>query len=277
MARKRANRSRGTLFACGLVAGLIFLFFVPRGATGRLQLAYAHVFRWPLTLGRGVVLVSRTTPPARDISPRDYEKLLKAYQGVRNQSANLQAQLQETNKQLALLTKLQAKPALSHMQTIPAKVYMLAQDELTIGRGRDHGVAVGQYVLSLTEARLDNQCVIGVVSAVDAKGAQVKLFTDPTSRLPVRIGNLEVPMALEGRGDGTARIHLVPTTHAIQAGNVVYAQAKPGALDAPIVVAEVAQCQRDADNPHVWDITVRPVCNLAALTDVVVLKPLSAP
>ncbi len=277
MTRKRANRSKGTLFACGMLLGVIFLFLVPRDATGRLQLAYAHVFRWPLTLGGGVVRVSKITAERQFVSPREYEDLLRANQQLRNGSANLQKQLEEANKQLALLTKLQAKPGLSHMQTIPAKITMLVQDELTIGQGRDSGVAVGQYVLSLTEARLDEQCVIGVVSAVDAKGAKVKLITDPTSRLPVRLGNLNVPMVLEGRGDGTAKIRLVPTNHAIRAGDVVYAQAKPGALDAPMIVAEVAQCKKDKDNPHVWDITVRPVCDLGALTDVVVLKPLSAP
>jgi cell shape-determining protein MreC len=243
-----------------------------------LQLTYAHVFHWPLTLGRSVALVSQqTTTPPRNVSPQDYEELLKAYRGARNQSANLQAELQETSKQLALLTKLQAKPGLSHMQMIPAKITMLVQDELTIGQGRDSGVAIGQYVLSLTEAGPDNdnQCVIGVVSAVDAKGAKVKLITDPKSHLLVRIGKLS--MVMEGRGDGTAKIRLVPTSHAIRAGDLVYAQAKPGALGAPMIVAEVAQCKRDAETPHVWDITVRPACDLAALTDVVVLKPLSAP
>ncbi len=158
-----------------MLVGIIFLFLVPRETTGRLQLTYAHVFHWPLTLGRGVVRISHTTAERQYVSPKEHEDLRRAYQGVLNQSANLQAQLQETSKQLALLTKLQAKPGLSHMQMIPAKITMLVQDELTIGQGRDSGVAVGQYVLSLTEAPLDNQCVVGVVSAVDAKGAKVKL------------------------------------------------------------------------------------------------------
>ena len=56
-------------------------------------------------------------------------------------------------------------------------------------------------------------------------------------------------MVMEGRGDGAARIPLVPCDHAIQAGDVVYAQEKPGLLDVPVIVAEVAQCKRDPDNP----------------------------
>src|SRR5574340_383199 len=150
MTRRRASRSKGTLFACGMLAGLILLFLVPREGVGHLQLTYARVFRWPLTLGGGVVRMTQTTAQRQYVSPKEHEDLLRANQQLRNGSANLQAQLQETNKQLELLTKLQPQPGLSHMQTVPAKITISAPDELTISRGRDSGVAVGQYVLSLT-------------------------------------------------------------------------------------------------------------------------------
>lgn len=276
MTRKWASTSKGMVFACGLLVGLIFLFLVPREAAGRLQLAYAHVFRWPLAMGRGVVRAQATTP-TRSISPQEYEALFKACQQLRNEVANLRAELQETNRQIELLTKLKAKPGLEHMQPIPAKVYTQVQDEMTISQGRESGVAVGQYVLSLTEARLEEQCVIGVVSAISAKGAKVRLFTNPDSRIPVSIAGLKVSKVMDGRGDGAAKIPLVPRDHAIQVGAAVYAQAKRGLLDVPVIVAEVAQCKTDVDNPQVWDITVRPVCDLTALSDVVVLKAASAP
>jgi rod shape-determining protein MreC len=271
MTRKWASTSKGILFASGLLVGLIFLFVVPREAAGRLQLAYAHVFRWPLAMGR--VVRTQATTPTRSISPQEYENLLRVCQQLRNKAANVEAQLQEATRQIELLTKLKAKPGLEHMQTIPAKVYAQVQDEMTISRGQENGVAVGQYVLSLTEARLDEQCVIGVVSAVSAKGAKVRLFSNRDSRIPVRIAGVNVSTVMEGRGDGAAKIPLVRYDRAIHAGDVVYAQAKRGLLDVPVIVAEVAQCKRDADNPTVWDITARPVCDLTALSDVVVMKP----
>jgi cell shape-determining protein MreC len=264
------------LFAAGLLVGLIFLFVLPREAAGRLQLAYAHAFRWPLSMGRGIVR-TQATAPARSISPQECEILLKACQRLRNEVANLRTQLQERNRQIELLTKLKAKSGLEHMQLVPAKVDAQVQDEMTISQGQDSGVAVGQYVLSLTEARLDAQCVIGVVSAVSAKGARVKLITDRDSDIPVNIAGLNVGKFLKGQGEGVAKIPLVLRSHAIRAGAVVYAQAKRGVLDVPMIVAEVAQCRPDVDEPQVWDITVRPVCNLAALRDVVVLRPASAP
>ena len=266
MARKRTSTSRGFVFACGLLIGLIFLFGVPREAAGRLQLAYAHVFRWPLAMGRGVVQAHATTP-TRSISPQEYDDLLKACQQLRNRSANVEAALQDANRQIQLLTKLKAKSGLEHMQIIPAKVGTQVQDEMTISQGKESGVAIGQYVLSLTD-----QCVIGVVSAVSAKGATVRLFTYRDCRIPVSIAGVNVSSVMKGRGDGTATIPLIPRKHAIQARAAVYAQAKRGLLDVQVIVAEVAQCKPDVDNPQVWDITARPVCDLANLSDVVVLK-----
>ena len=270
MTRKWAITSKGLLFACGLLVGLIFLFLVPREAAGRLQLAYAHAFRRPLALGRGLVRVSQTTTPPQSVSPQDYESLLKAIQLLRNEVANLRAQLQERNRQIELLTKLKAKPGLEHMQLIPAKVYTHVQDEMTISQGQESGVAVGQYVLSLAD-----QCVIGVVSAVSAKRAKVRLITDRDSRIPVNIAGLSAGKYLEGRGDGVVKIPKVPRQHVLQAGAVVYAQAQRGLLDVQVIVAEIAECKADVDNPLVWDITARPACacDLAALSDVVVLKP----
>ena len=274
MTRKWASTSKGMLFACGLLVGLIFLFLVPRETAGRLQLAYAHVFRWPLTMGRGVVR-AQTTTQTPSISPQEYENLLQACQQLRKKSANVEAQLQQANRQIELLTKLKARPGLEHMQPIPAKVYAQVGDEMTISQGQESGVAVGHYVLSLTEDRLDEQCVIGVISAVSAKGAKVKLITDRGSHIPVNLAGLSAGKYLDGGGDGVAKITKVPCEHAIHAGDVVYAQVKRGVLDVPVIVAEVAQCKKDADYPNMWDITARPVCDFTTLSDVVVLRPAS--
>ena len=134
MTRRRAGTSKGMLFACGMLVGLIFLFFVPREAAGRLQLVYAQVFRWPLAMTSGVVRV-QTTSQVRNVSPQEYEKLLGAYQELRNNLANLQAQNEQTKDLLERLTKLRAMPGLERMEPIPAGVIMHVQDELTINLG----------------------------------------------------------------------------------------------------------------------------------------------
>src|SRR4030042_1859877 len=120
MARKLADKSKGMIFTSGILAGLIFLLFVPRDVTGQLQLTYARVFRWPLAMGRNLTKVSQTTTRAQDVNPKDHEAVLKANQQLRNESANLQAQLQEANQQIEQLTKLRAKPAFERMRLVAA-------------------------------------------------------------------------------------------------------------------------------------------------------------
>jgi cell shape-determining protein MreC len=265
------------LFAWGMLVGLIFLFLVPRDATGRLQHTYARVFRWPLAAGSGLTRVARTSAQERTVSPREYEKLLQTCQQLRNRSANLETQLREAQNQIKRLTHLRATPGLEHMQPIPARVVTQGQDELTIDQGQKSGVAVGQCVMSLTDPRLDDQCVIGIIAGVYAKGAKVRLITDPKCGISVSIGKLNVPKVMEGRGNGAARIPLVDCKYAIQTGDVVYAERQRGFLDVPVIAGEVAQCRRDPDNPTVWEITVQPVCDLTTLSDVVVMKPASVP
>jgi cell shape-determining protein MreC len=165
------------------------------------------------------------------------------------------------------------------MQPIPAKIITLDKDELTLDQGKASGVAVGQCVMSLTDKRLDGQCVIGVVAGVYASGAKVRLITHPKCAIPVSIGTLNGHNVMEGRGDGTARIRLLPydKEHKVEVGAVVYAEAKPGFLGVPIIAAEITQCGQDRDEPLMWDILIRPVCDFAELRDVVVMKAASVP
>ncbi len=83
---------------------------------------------------------------------------------------------------------------------------------------------------------------------------------------------------MEGRGDGTARIRLLPyNDYEVKVGDVVYAEGKPGFLGVPMIAAEITQCGQDRDEPLMWDIIVRPVCDFAELRDVVVMKAASVP
>jgi cell shape-determining protein MreC len=266
------------LFAWGMLIGVVFLFLVPREAAGRLQYVYASVFRWPLAAGRGLTQAAKTTVQERTISPREYEEQVKACTQLRNACANLQAQVRETNQRLERLTKLSLKPGLERMQAIPAQIITLNAGELTIDQGKTSGVAAGQCVLSLTDSRLDDQCVIGVISAVYENGAKVRLMTDPKCSLAVTIGKLNVPKVMKGAGDGTARIPLLRyPDYEVKVGDIVYAAGTKGFLGAPVIVAEITHCRRDPASPEVWDITARPVCDCAELTEVVVMKPASVP
>ncbi|MHC4681045.1 MAG: hypothetical protein ACYTEK_20385, partial [Planctomycetota bacterium] len=82
MARKQTKTSRRMLFTWFMLTGLILLF-APRELTGKFQLAFVHVFRWPLSMGGNVALTARTQPSVEAAHERGETQ-------YRNYVANLQ-------------------------------------------------------------------------------------------------------------------------------------------------------------------------------------------
>jgi cell shape-determining protein MreC len=267
------------LFTWGMLFGLIFLFAVPQKACSRLQLTYASVFRWPLAWGRSMTLATGRSVQSPDVSSEEYQDLLENDRQLQTKVANLRAQLQDVQQRYEQLAKLQEKPGWENTGFRQAGILTAAdstQSQPVISRGTDDGVAKGQFVISLSDqGGIDESCsVIGTVSSVGAGAAKIRLITDKGSRIEVGVGALGIRGVLEGQGNRTARVTLSREHSGISAGDPVYAQKQPG-LDVPVIAARVTSCQRDRDNPLFWDIRVQPICEVAALRDVVVL--VSAP
>jgi rod shape-determining protein MreC len=136
--------------------------------------------------------------------------------------------------------------------------------ELTINRGAEDGLAKGQFVLA------DNS-IIGTISETSSRTARLKLFTDPTSKIAIKVGKLNVERVMQGNGNDSAKIQLLQMEHKVKVGDGIYASKKAGSLDAPMIIGKVAQCKRDDQNPSLWDITVKPACDIERLTSVAVI------
>jgi cell shape-determining protein MreC len=282
MTNKWVKTSKRMMFLYFTLGGLIFLFSPPR-LTGKLQLAYARVFSWPLTTGRELTLASRTALPPEASSPSDYARAMDTYRQLQerlakleaqhrklqNHLANREAQLEEAQQKIDKLARLRTVPEWGRMSFQQAGIISVSgqgQSELLIDRGQEDGLAIGQYVLG-------DLSMIGVVSDVSAQTARIKLITDPTSRIPVRIAELDAQGLMEGRGSGAAEISGVRDRpkRQPQAGDRVYALRTPGFPSVPIVTAEVVDSRRDLDNPMLWSVRVKPVCDIASLTDVAII------
>lgn len=274
MRRKKINLSRGMLFTWGMLFGLIFLFAVPPRACSRLQLTYASVFRWPLALGRSATLAARHPLPAGVTSSKEYEELLSNHRQLQNKMANLQAALQDAQRRNEQLAKLRGKPGWENVELRQARILATpdaTQTQLFINRGTEDNVAQGQLVVSLSDrGDVEESCVIGTVSDVAAGTAKIHMIADEGSRLFVRVANVNVRGIMEGRGDGTARITMINREHAISKGDPVYTEKQAG-LDVPVITARVASCEVDRENPFFWDIRVKPIYDVAALSEVVVV------
>ncbi len=250
------------LFTWFMLAGLIFLF-TPQRLTNKFHFAFARIFSWPLSISRNISLSARTQHPFTDVvSRREYNKLQNHLTNVMEDLLEKQRKIEELSGLYDRLYALEGA-GLMVADVIRASIDGL-QNELIINRGEDDGLAQGQFVLG------DNS-IVGTISAVSSRTAEVKLITDSRSKIAVRVAELNVDRIMQGDGNNSAKIRLLSIEHKVKTGDIVYASQKPGFLDAPMIIGTVAKCKRDDESPSLWDITVEPACDLERLNDVAVI------
>ena len=248
------------LFTWFILTGFIFLF-APQNFTSKFQLAFVHVFRWPLSIGGNLALTARTQQPLTGTVGRSEIQ-------NRNYITTLKETLDEERKKFKKLyglynTYVWEGTDFALADVITAKVEG-SRNELTIACRKTNGLTEGQFVLG------DNS-IIGTISDVSSRTASVKLFTDPTSRIAVKIGELDIKKWMQGNGNNTAKIPLVSIQHEIKKGDKVIARKNAEFLDGPVIIGRVARLKRDDKDPLFWDITVEPACDIEQLEDVAII------
>ncbi len=254
MARKHIKVAQGMLFIWLMLAGLILLLS-PQNITGKFGFAFARIFRWPLTIGRGISLARTYQLPEGTTTKTELE----------NHLANLAQQLLQEHQRVEEFARLRVRFPLEGAALVPASVVTSLLDasrsELVINMGRDDGVEEHQFVLA-------NNSIIGTVLRVEPRQARVRLLTDPASKIEVRIENLKIYRVMYGTGANSAKIPNISRKHKIKKGLRVFACTKPGFLDTPLIIGTVTKCVKDDEKPLLWDITVEPVCDIQTLTRV---------
>jgi cell shape-determining protein MreC len=241
-----------------MLTGFIFLF-APQDLTSKFQLAFVHVFRWPLSIGGDLALTAQTQQPIAGAVSRSETQ-------YRNYIANLEETLAQERKKSQKLYELYNTHVWEGTDFALADVITATVDgsrnELTIDCRKTTGLAKGQFVLG-------DESVIGTISDIfpQISKAEVKLVTDPTSIMPVKVAGLKSIM--KGSGNNSAKIEMVKNK--VEVGESIFALKKPGFLDAPMIVGKVSECNRNQKNPSLWDITVVPACNMEQLEDVAVI------
>jgi len=266
MAKNVTKVSGRMLFIWFMLAGLIF-FFAPRKLTNKFQFGFVRIFRRPLSIGRNISLSTSRLIASEQRSPTDLVNL-KRYNRLHNHLANVTEWLKQERQKVEKLSGLRDRPVWKGVDFLLADVIAASvngfRSELVINRGQKDGVAENQFVLA-------NESIIGTISKVDTRTAQVRLITDPASRIAVKIAKLNMDRIMQGNGNSSAKVQLVSTRYKINIGDIVYAQKKPGFLSTPVIVGTVAQRKSNDENPLVWDITVKPACDIESLTDVAII------
>jgi rod shape-determining protein MreC len=261
MAKKRNKTSERMLFACLITAGLI-MFFVPQSLTNKLQLSFVRVFNKPLNICRNLTLAASKPRALSNVVAQD------KYIRLRNHLANniqwLRQERQNVEKLSGLRNRAAWKGAGFVLGDVITAVNDISRSEFAINRGKNDGLAKGQFVLG-------NYSIIGTISELDSRTARVQLLTDPRSQITVKIGELDLQCVMQGNGDGSASIALISKKYKIENGDIIYAQKKPGFLDIPMITGIVAQCKTDDKNPLLWEIKGKPSCDIQKLKSVTVI------
>jgi len=258
------------LFVSLFLTGLIFLF-APQKITNKFQFTFSRVFCWPLSISRDISLSAYGLMASAEGSPKDAVSRVR-YNKLHNRLANVTEWLRQERQKVEALSGLRNRTVWQGVQFVLADIITTINDklhnELIINRGSEDGLAVDQYVMA-------NESIIGTICKVDTRTAQVRLITDPASQIAVKIEGLNKDRILQGTGDNSAKVKLLPTKYRVEVNEVVFAQKRPGFLSTPVIAGTVIQCESNKDNPLLWDITVKPACDIADLTkvSVIVMNP----
>lgn len=256
----------GRMLFTWLILGSFILFFTPRNLTNKLQFAFVRVFHLPLSLSRSASLSARSEPLVAEVVSRGI------YNRLQNHLTNVTEQLYQEHQVVEVLSGLRNRFALEGANLVCADVITtsigIRHSELIINRGQDDGLDKGQFVLS------DNS-IVGTITDISERTAQVRLFTDPESKIAVKIGATKTERLLHGSGNDSAKVKLLSRKYKIRIGDKVLARKKPGFLDSPIIIGVVAKCRADDVNPTLWDVTVKPVCDIEQLktVSVIIMNP----
>jgi len=266
MAKNATKVSGRMLFTWFMLTGLIF-FFAPQKLTNKFQFGFVRIFRRPLSIGRNISLSASRLIASEQRLPADLVSR-ERYNRLQNHLANVTEWLKQERQKVERLSRLRDRPVWKGVDFVLADVIAASinssRSRLIINRGQKDGLAKGQFVLA-------NESIIGTISRVDTRTAQVRLITDPASKIGVKIAKLNMDRIMQGSGNSSAKVQLVSTKYEIKIGNIVYAQKKPGFLSTPVIVGTIAECKSNDENPLVWDLTVKPACDIESLSDVAVI------
>ncbi len=265
MARKRIKVSKRMLFTWGMLAGLILLL-APASITNKFPLAFARIFRWPLSIGRNISLAAITQQSqVNTVDTSEYQQLRRQYEQLQNHYTNVRERLEQVLKENEKLSGIQKRLPFPNVNFVSADITTASvspsSDILIINCGKKEGLAKDQFVLG------DNS-IIGAISDVQENTATVKLLTDPSSKLVAKVDGIKEPRPLYGNGNGSACVKLV--RNAIKPGANVTIEKKPGFLDSPIIAGRVKKCTKN-ETPLVWDLIIEPACDVRKLSDVTVI------
>jgi rod shape-determining protein MreC len=247
----------------------ILIYVIPQPKTNKLNLLFQSLFGRITHIGRDFSSTSSdaVTTPGQTVPQGEYDTLWKKYK-------NLQARQAELEKENAVLSRIRKQFGFSDAGLLQAKIITVIKNTLIINKGTEQQVALGQLVLSPQK-----DSIIGIVRETAESISRVGLLTDSSVSIEVRIrrdgSRLDIAAQMFGDGKNGCLIRFIPRNTDIRKGDTVYAAARLGKLDIPIVIGQIRDVRADEQSPLLWSISVEPIEQASTLSQVIVIVPLT--
>jgi len=215
---------------------------------------------------------------ARDFltTPRDVVELREQNAVLESQVTQLQTQLIVTEERLgeaqvcfALLDFGRTNPQYDYIAaTVIGREISPFLQYIIIDKGTEQGVRYGMPVVT-------QQGLVGRVDAVIASASRIKLITDSTSVVNVRLKSAGIEAQLQGSLTGEISLDMIPLDEVIEPGDVVLTSGLGGNFPPNIFIGQVLSTQR-RENALFQTATVQPIVDFSSINAVLVVNNFEA-
>ena len=215
---------------------------------------------------------------ARDFltTPSDVVQLREQNAILESQVTQLQTQLIEMEERLgeaqvcfALLDFGRTNPQYDYIAaTVIGREISPFLQYIIIDKGTEDGVRYGMPVVT-------QQGLVGRIDAVIARASRVKLITDSTSVVNIRLQSAAIEAQLIGSLTGDLSLDMIPLDETIEPGDVVLTSGLGGNYPPNIFVGQVLSTQQ-RENALFQTASVQPIVNFESINAVLVIDNFEA-
>jgi len=251
--------------------------------SGLLFLALSGYFTPVFNLSLNPLISLQSWLSVRYLSARDFLTTPRDVTQLREQNAMLESQVTQLQTQLIVMEERLGEAQvcfalLDFGRTNPQYSYIAATvigreispflQYIIIDRGTNHGVRYGMPVVT-------QQGLVGRVDAVIAGAARVKLITDTTSVVNIRLQSAGIEAQLVGSLTGDVSLDMIPLDQVVEPGDVVLTSGLGGNFPPNVFVGQVLSTQR-RDNALFQTATVQPIVDFESISAVLVVNNFQA-
>ena len=251
--------------------------------SGLLFLALSGYLTPIFNLSLNPLISAQSWLSVRYLSARDFLTTPRDVTQLREQNAILESQVTQLQSQLIVMEERLGEAQvcfalLDFGRTNPQYDYIAATvigreispflQYIIIDRGTDHGIRYGMPVVT-------QQGLVGRVEAVIAGASRVKLITDSTSVVNVRLQTADIEAQLIGSLTGDVFLGMIPPDEVIDPGDVILTSGLGGNYPPNVFVGQVLSTQR-RDNELFQTASVQPIVDFTSLNAVLVVSNFEA-